>query len=315
MEEILYIYLAGCVAVVLLMQVKLFIFWFAAWITKGNVLAANLKKLKPPDDRRLISKAATYVGIVLVEALLSWINVFIIIFQTLKMLLNVLRESLTETPESIKSLRFPLKNNPNMSSEAVWAHLQALTVESGVAKPSERDLLDSLREIREYYPYPDFVSSEAVSNLQDLNVLNDEVLKRTFEVVQNWEKTDSHSSEYWLIDEDENSEPKEIEVGELNDEENDAYAKDAERVLTLCKIAECHLENLSDEYEFNKLNERIDRAVEMAKAIPDDFYSLTALGFVAKLAHDAGLLERKEQILSDIHDPEVLDMVQSTLGH
>tara|TARA_R110002072_G_scaffold92563_2_gene205946 strand:+ start:383 stop:661 length:279 start_codon:yes stop_codon:yes gene_type:complete len=92
MEDILYIYLAGCMAVVLLLPVKVFIFWFVAWITKGTVLASNLKKVQPPDDKRLIREAATYVGIVLFDSLLSWISVLIIVFQTLKMLLNVLRE-------------------------------------------------------------------------------------------------------------------------------------------------------------------------------------------------------------------------------
>lgn len=86
-------------------------------------------------------------------------------------------------------MRFPLKNNPNMSSEAVWAHFQALMFEAGGVKPNERDLLGSLREIQEYYP--NFVPSEAVSNLQHLNVVNDEVLKKSFEVVENWKKKDS----------------------------------------------------------------------------------------------------------------------------
>lgn len=100
---------------------------------------------------------------------------------------------------------------------------------------------------------------------------------------------------------------------DLSDEDNEAYAKEAEHVRLRCKIAECHLENLSDEYEFNRLNERMDKAIAMAKAIPDEFYSLSALGFVAKLAHKAGMLDRKEAILSDINDPFILEMVQNIM--
>ena len=116
-----------------------------------------------------------------------------------------------------------------------------------------------------------------------------------------------------LSADDEIVESQGIEINELTDEDNDACAKKAEQVRILCKIAEYHLENLTDEYEFKKLNERMDKAVAMAKAIPDKFYSFSALGFVAKLAHDAGLVDRKEAILNEINDPLVLKMVQGIM--
>lgn len=126
-------------------------------------------------------------------------------------------------------------------------------------------------------------------------------------------KKENQYLKHLLSEDEEVQEDEGIEVGELSDEENDIYAKSAEQVRILCKLAECHIENLEDEYESSKLNERMDKAIIMAKEIPDEFYSLSALGFVAKLAHDAGLLERKDAILGEINDPLVLEMVQSIM--
>ena len=104
-----------------------------------------------------------------------------------------------------------------------------------------------------------------------------------------------------------------IEVSDLTDEEEEQYASEAQKVNMLCKLAESHLENLADEYESNKLNERIEKAIEISESIPDQFYSFSALGFIIKLAHQAGLEEKKNELLNKIKDPVVKDMVLSII--
>lgn len=90
------------------------------------------------------------------------------------MLLNVVRESLTTKPESVKALRFPLRNNPNMSREAVWAYLSALSVKAGEKQPNEIDLLYFLDEVADYYPA--FNKQVALNQLKDLDFTNKNII-------------------------------------------------------------------------------------------------------------------------------------------
>jgi hypothetical protein len=76
-------------------------------------------------------------------------------------------------PEGIKRLRFPLRNNPDMPRESVWAYLHALNVEVGGEPPSETALVDSLNEVTDYYPSFDRVA--ALKQLESLKVISQDV--------------------------------------------------------------------------------------------------------------------------------------------
>ncbi len=176
-QPYLSIYLIGCALVVFLTLFKVVIFWFIGWITKENILNKNLKKLQHPDETTFTSKALLFLGAIVLEAALSWVNVLVIIFQIIKMLLNVIREALTTKPEAIKALRFPLRNNPNMSREAVWAYLSALQIKVGEKQPNESDLLYSLEEVTDYYP--SFNKKIALNQLKDLNIISNDIVIST----------------------------------------------------------------------------------------------------------------------------------------
>ena len=171
------IYLIGCALVVFLTLFKVVFFWFIGWITKENILNKNLKKLQYPDEKTFTSKALLFLGVIVLEAALSWVNVLIIIFQIIKILLNVIREALTTMPEAVKTLRFPLRNNPNMSREAVWAYLSALQIQVGEKQPNESDLLYSLDEVADYYP--SFNKQIALNQLKDLNIISNGIILST----------------------------------------------------------------------------------------------------------------------------------------
>lgn len=104
-------------------------------------------------------------------------------------------------------------------------------------------------------------------------------------------------------------------IEDLTEEENEVYAQEALKAQQFCRIAECHLENLDDEYEFNKLNDRLDKAVGIARSIPDQFYSESALGFAIRLAHLAGLKDKEQELRSEIKDPVVMRMIDDLIAN
>lgn len=170
----LFIYLLGCVLVVALLIFKIILFWIISWITKENILNKNLKKLLPPDEKTFEQKAYFFIGTLALEIALSWINVVVVVWQIMTTVLKNLREVLASTPEAIKLLGFPLRNNPNMSREAVWAYLYALGIKGGEKPPSEHELLLELKEPSRHHP--SFDRKAALNQLNDLNVMSADVI-------------------------------------------------------------------------------------------------------------------------------------------
>lgn len=119
-----FIYLLGCVFVVVVLIFKFILFMFLSWIIKENILNKNLKKIQSPNEDSFSIKAFKFFVSSIVEVALSWIGVTVNVFHIMIRLLKVLREILVSTPEDIRLLRFPLRNNPNLSREAVWAYLK-----------------------------------------------------------------------------------------------------------------------------------------------------------------------------------------------
>jgi hypothetical protein len=168
------LYLVGCVVYVFLSLLHLVIFGLIRWMTKTNTLNKNLRKILPPDERSSDEKATAVFTAVVINVALSWINVLLVIWQTLAGLLGTLRELFSSTPEAVKLLRFPLRNNPNMSREAVWAYCEALKVKAGEKQPSESALRSSLDELLEHYP--SFDRETALNELKALKVLRADVV-------------------------------------------------------------------------------------------------------------------------------------------
>ncbi len=111
-NEYISLYLLGCLLVMILTFFKFIIFRAVAWFSKANVLVQNLKKIEPPDKKSLARKIGYSVALLIVETLVSWINVVVIIWQIISGVFGVIREAVSSVPEEIKSLRFPLRNNP-----------------------------------------------------------------------------------------------------------------------------------------------------------------------------------------------------------
>ena len=174
LHPIILFYLAGCVLVVVLIFFKIILFWTIDWIIKANILKKNLRKVLPPNAMTFMEKGVRLVLTLVVEALLSWINVVVILWQIAATLLRTARDLLSPAPEEIKLLRFPLRNNPDMPRESVWAYLLALQVKAGEKQPSETILVGYLSELSDIYPSFDRIA--ALKQLESLNVISSDVI-------------------------------------------------------------------------------------------------------------------------------------------
>lgn len=132
-----YVYLLGCMAVIVVAPLKMALLWSIAWLTKGNIYVKNARKLLPRDIDSPLKKALVFVGMFAFDIALSWLAVLIALGQIALTLLRVIREAFSSTPEEIKRLRFPLMNNPKLPPESVWAHVTALNLKAGATKYSE----------------------------------------------------------------------------------------------------------------------------------------------------------------------------------
>lgn len=176
------IYLFGCVLFLLLSLFKVVIFYTIDWITKANILNMNIRKIMPPNEMTVLQNVSKFIGILLFEMLLSWINVVLVLWQIVTTLIRILRDLLTPAPEAIKILRFPLRNNPKMAREAVWAYVIALNVKAGVKRPDEYGLVEAIREISENYP--NFNYRDALAHLGSLEAIPTEKIKHAGQIFE-----------------------------------------------------------------------------------------------------------------------------------
>lgn len=175
MHDYVFIYILGCVATFTLLLFNTALMWFLRWITKANVVIKNIRKIEPPDETTFFQKVSTFILSNLFEILLSWISVLLQIWLTISTILTTLREVFTETPEDIKTLRYPLKNNPNMPPEIVWAHVNAIQLKATGKQLDVAELADSVNDLR--YDYPSFNREYAVKHLKHLDVISADTLK------------------------------------------------------------------------------------------------------------------------------------------
>lgn len=173
------IYAAGCVTTFILSLLKVVLFYALNWVTKANILARNAKKIQPPES--VVEKVVPIVISLALEMALSWIGALIVIWQIVMGLLRVVRELFSSDPEEIKLLRFPLRNNPSLSREAVWAYVTALNIKAGW-QWNGRAIDWQLSELVEYYP--SFNESTAIEILSSLMVVEPEVIENAKKMLE-----------------------------------------------------------------------------------------------------------------------------------
>lgn len=174
MQEWLVIYLAGGIAAVILGLLKTAGFYAYNWFSKSNVVAKNLRKIDPSEES-ISEKVSDWAFVLLLSFLLSWIAVAsALLWEIPVAALRVLRELFTATPEAVKVLRFPLRTNPYMSSEAVFAHVTGLNQLVGANAPTAVNLIEAVDNIRR--KVPSFQADVALDQLAALKVVDESVL-------------------------------------------------------------------------------------------------------------------------------------------
>ena len=141
------VYLFGAFLVIALILVKLIMFPAVDWLAHGPTIRRNLQKISAPVEKRSKWKLLFLP----LEVALSWVNVVIISWQILFWFVNLLRELCTSVPPTLKELRYPLRNNPDLQPEMVWALVVAAEREVG-GFWSEEDLKEQIEEIKSYHP-------------------------------------------------------------------------------------------------------------------------------------------------------------------
>ena len=190
--------LGGALAVVLTLG-HVVLGYVLRWVTKGNIIAANLRKLEPPRPETTFWKeAAKFVGNVLFNATLSWIFVVFIVWIILTLVLHTARDALSSVPESIKQLRFPLKNNSDLPAESVWAHLKALEIRNGKPLDQAGLFVSLVKEVP-----PRFDRWAAVERLEALDVVKPSVLVELKEMMKDaWPLASHHQDLHASFTED-----------------------------------------------------------------------------------------------------------------
>jgi hypothetical protein len=169
------IYLLGCGLVPVLAVTYLLLGWILSWITKANVVAKNLRKLQPPLNKAPFwARAGKFLATWVAEVALSWISVAMQAWRFVSVLLRTTREILSSEPETVRRLRYPLKTNPDLPVESVWAYLYALNIRVGSPPPDEATLTEHLAEASTLGPAFDRVV--ALRQLEALDVVKPSII-------------------------------------------------------------------------------------------------------------------------------------------
>lgn len=173
-HEYISLYLLGCIVAALLWCLRLTFFWCINWILRHDVLVKNSAKILPPDAETREEKDVRLFKFFAFNFIFSWFAAVEFLWSMVIEPLRILRDQVQPAPECIKELRFPLRNNPDMPRESVWAYLAALHVRAGNLPLAAKGLADSLFQIEFYYP--SFNKIAALDQLERLDVIQKEVL-------------------------------------------------------------------------------------------------------------------------------------------
>jgi hypothetical protein len=176
------IYLVGCLVSVGLVIMHVCVVCFVNWFTKATIFQKNMKKLGPPETQSWQDKASVLAGLIFLYIILSWIATPYLLWQIFADPLRALRESLTSVPEEIKLLRFPIRNNPDMPRESVWAYVLALSVKGGGIPANPEYVRSNLLAIKK--KYPGFRDNIALETLKSLIVVNFDLFSEVLDVNQ-----------------------------------------------------------------------------------------------------------------------------------
>ncbi len=181
-HEYISLYLLGCIVATLLLCFRLVLLWCINLTIGHDVFLKNSSKILPPDAETRGQKDDRLFKIVAFNFIFSWLSAIWLLLSMVIEPLRIFRDQVQSAPESIKELRFPLRNNPNMPRESVWAYFAALHVRAGNLPLAEKELADDLFHIE--FHYPSFNKMAALDQLERLDVIRKEVLSSVRSMIE-----------------------------------------------------------------------------------------------------------------------------------
>lgn len=132
--------------------------WIVNWFTKANILIKNHRKITYYSPKPIPIIIFNFIGGYLLIFILSWVEVLFKLYYIFKLILDTIRYFINPLPEFLKNLYFPLKNNPNLECEEVWAHVIAIAIAGGVRVRVDgylgciNDIQGAINDILKIYP-------------------------------------------------------------------------------------------------------------------------------------------------------------------
>lgn len=173
MTTLLVIYIVGCFYSALLAFGSLLLDVIIHWVAGSGYFWANLKKIglyrgindafaPQPVSWRL---RALWISI---EVGLSWVALPFSCWAILATAVKVVRSIFRPDPPRIVEIRLPLRSNPSLSAEAVWARVFAIAILAMGDFPKEAEVLKEIELQKERVSLDPTL---AVDHLIHLNVL------------------------------------------------------------------------------------------------------------------------------------------------
>ena len=165
------VYLIGCAATYALNLLYALMTRLVASLTGDSVMGKNIIKLAPKDDIKDFKKVMS--GCMWFFVFLSWagfaLSLISIICELVMVIFTSLKNLLNPLPEAAKVFDYRLKNDANMSPEAVWANLESMKAIVSGNFPTKFEVIADLEETAN--SVPGFEVPKAISLLTEYGVL------------------------------------------------------------------------------------------------------------------------------------------------
>lgn len=165
------VYLIGCAATYALNLLYTLMTRLAASLTGDSVMGKNIIKLAPKDDIKDFKKVMS--GCMWFFVFLSWagfaLSLISVICELVMVIFTSLKNLLNPLPEAAKVFDYRLKNDANMSPEAVWANLESMKAIVSGNYPTKFEVIADLEETAN--SVPGFEVPKAISLLTEYGVL------------------------------------------------------------------------------------------------------------------------------------------------
>jgi hypothetical protein len=179
MDELKTLYLLGCFATLFLTILKITLIQVGFWFVNEQIYRHNIAKISvyfSPITGHLThekTKLKTIVFTIFLDCLLSWINVVFVTFQICMFCLILIKFMFRTAPPSFQEILFPLRNDPSLDPEMVWARIIAVG-NYGHAQPTASNLkldLDTTSRL-----VPGFSRAKALACIRALKFVPEEEL-------------------------------------------------------------------------------------------------------------------------------------------